>query len=106
MPSAVRRAGCALISTLAVLAIAAPAAMAVPEGKAIAVSSLANGAKPIKYRIGPFNIVPGQNESATRSSARSRGRTGTSPASVPTSPTSTGAFPVSTSGGKLLQSSP
>jgi plastocyanin len=56
-----KRAGCALISTLAVLAIAAPATMAAPEGKAIAVSSLANGAKRIKYRVGPFDVVPGQN---------------------------------------------
>src|SRR5688572_28690704 len=62
MAAAWRRAGCALISTLAVLAVAAPAAMAAPEGKAIAVSSLANGAKRIKYKVGPFNIVPGQNE--------------------------------------------
>ena len=62
MLSAVRRAGCALISTLVILAILAPASMAAPEGKAIAVSSLANGAKRIKYKIGPFNIVPGQNE--------------------------------------------
>jgi hypothetical protein len=58
---AVRRAGCALISMLAVLAIAAPAGMAAPDGKAVAVSSLANGAKRIKYKIGPFNVVPGQN---------------------------------------------
>ena len=56
-----KRAGCALISTLAVLAIAAPATMAAPEGKAVAVSSLANGAKRIKYRVGPFDVVPGQN---------------------------------------------
>ena len=56
-----RRAGSALISTLAVLAIVAPATMAAPEGKAIAVSSLANGAKRIKYRVGPFDVVPGQN---------------------------------------------
>src|SRR5829696_3895038 len=46
---------------LAVLAIAAPAAVAAPEGKAVAVSSLANGVKRIKYRVGPFNVVPGQN---------------------------------------------
>jgi hypothetical protein len=59
---AMRRAGCALIPTLALLlAATAPAAMAAPEGKAVAVSSLANGAQRIKYRIGPFNIVPGQN---------------------------------------------
>jgi hypothetical protein len=58
---AVRRAGCALISMLAVLAVAAPAGMAAPEGEAVAVSSLANGAKRIKYRVGPFKVVPGQN---------------------------------------------
>ena len=56
-----KRAGSALISTLAVLAILAPATMAAPEGKAVAVSSLANGAKRIKYRVGPFDVVPGQN---------------------------------------------
>ena len=38
---------------LAVLAIVAPAGMAAPEGKAVAVSSLANGAKRIKYRSAP-----------------------------------------------------
>ena len=32
------------------------------EGKAVAVHSLAGGAKRITYRIGPFDIVPGQNE--------------------------------------------
>ncbi len=57
-----RRAGCAFISALAVLAIAAPATMAAPEGRALAVSSLANGAKRIKYKIGPFDVVPGQND--------------------------------------------
>ena len=46
---------------LAVLAVAAPGAMAAPDGKAVAVSSLANGAKRIKYRIGPFDVIPGQN---------------------------------------------
>jgi plastocyanin len=62
VPSVTRRAGCALISVLAVLAVAAPPAMADVEGKAIAVQSLAGGAKRIKYKIGPFDIVPGQNE--------------------------------------------
>ena len=61
MVARLRRAGCALIAMLALLAVAAPAALAAPEGKAVAVSSLANGAKRIKYRIGPFNVVPGQN---------------------------------------------
>jgi hypothetical protein len=57
-----RRAGCALVSMLVLLAVAAPATMAAPEGRAVAVSSLANGAKRIKYKVGPFNIVPGQND--------------------------------------------
>src|SRR5215210_6316289 len=57
-----RRAGCALVSSLAVLACCAPSALAAPEGKAVAVQSLAGGAKRIKYEIGPFDIVPGQNE--------------------------------------------
>lgn len=62
MAAARRRAGCALISTLALMALASPPALAAPEGKAIAVSSLANGAQRIKYKVGPFNVVPGQNE--------------------------------------------
>ena len=62
MAAAWKRAGCALVSTLALLAVAVPPALAAPEGKAVAVSSLANGAKRIKYRVGPFNVVPGQNE--------------------------------------------
>jgi hypothetical protein len=36
--------------------------MADAEGKAVAVQSLAGGAKRIKYKIGPFDVVPGQNE--------------------------------------------
>ena len=58
----IRRAGCALICGVALVAIAAPSAMADVEGKAVAVQSLAGGAKRIKYKIGPFDIVPGQNE--------------------------------------------
>ena len=61
MAAARRRAGCALVSTIALLAIAAPPAPAAPEGKAVAVQSLAGGAKRIKYRIGPFDVTPGQN---------------------------------------------
>jgi hypothetical protein len=57
-----RRAGCALISSLLLLAVAAPQATAAPEGKAVAVQSLAGGAKRIKYKIGPFDIIPGQND--------------------------------------------
>ena len=50
---------------LAVLAVASPPALAAPAtartGKAVAVQSLAGGAKRITYRIGPFDVVPGQN---------------------------------------------
>jgi plastocyanin len=46
---------------LAVLAVAAPSAFASAEGKATAVKSLPGGAKRITYRIGPFDIIPGQN---------------------------------------------
>jgi len=61
VPRGVRRAGCALISILAVLAFASPPALAAREGKAVAVQSLAGGAKRITYRIGPFDVIPGQN---------------------------------------------
>src|SRR4051794_10339514 len=61
MVAAGKRAGCALVCVLALAATAAPAASAAPEGRAYAVSSLAGGAKRITYRIGPFDIKPGQN---------------------------------------------
>ena len=47
---------------LLLLAVAAPPALASPEGKAVAVQSLAGGAKRITYRIGPFEVKPGQNQ--------------------------------------------
>src|SRR5919109_3920554 len=61
MAAAGKRAGCALVCTLALAAIAAPSASAAPEGKAVAVQSLAGGAKRITYKIGPFEVTPGQN---------------------------------------------
>ena len=51
---------------LAVLAFASPPAMAAPVGKAVAVQSLAGGAKRLTYRIGPFDVVPGQNSIGLR----------------------------------------
>ena len=68
MIAGVRRAGCALISTLVVVLVAAPPALAAPkpEGKAVAVQSLAGGAKRITYRVGPYNVVPGQNSIGLR----------------------------------------
>jgi plastocyanin len=46
---------------LAVLAFASPPALAAPVGKTVAVKSLAGGAKRLTYRVGPFDVVPGQN---------------------------------------------
>jgi len=46
---------------LAVAAFATPPALAAPQGKAIAVQSLAGGAKRLTYRVGPFDVHPGQN---------------------------------------------
>ena len=43
------------------MAAFAQPAFAAPEGKAVAVQSLAGGAKRLTYRIGPFDVVPGQN---------------------------------------------
>jgi hypothetical protein len=57
------------VCVLAALLVAAPSAMAsegVALGKAAAVKDLANGAKRITYRIGPFNITPGQNRIANK----------------------------------------
>ena len=62
MPWSVRRAGCALICGITLLAVAAPSAVAGVEGKAVAVKSLPGGAKRIKYKIGPFDVIPGQND--------------------------------------------
>ena len=42
------------------------------EGKAVAVQSLAGGAERITYRIGPFDIEPGQNNIANRSADHSQ----------------------------------
>src|SRR5919108_3472290 len=61
MAAAGKRAGCALVTMLALAAVAAPSASAAPEGKAVAVQSLAGGAKRILYKIGPFDVTPGQN---------------------------------------------
>jgi plastocyanin len=61
MAAAGKRAVCALVTMLALAAVAAPSASAAPEGKAVAVQSLAGGAKRILYKIGPFDVTPGQN---------------------------------------------
>jgi plastocyanin len=62
MAAAWRRAGCALASTIALTLLCAPQALAGPDGKAVAVQALAGGAQRLTYRIGPFNVHPGQNQ--------------------------------------------
>src|SRR5215203_6309183 len=46
------------------LVFAAPPAIAADPvaGAVVSVSAGANGAQRMKYRIGPFNVIPGQNE--------------------------------------------
>jgi hypothetical protein len=50
---------------LAVLVFPAPA-LGEAEGELVSVSPAANGAKRMLYRIGPFRVVPGQNEIGNR----------------------------------------
>ena len=60
MPLCLRRAGCALTAVLTTLVLVAPAAAA--PTATVTVSKGDNGAKRMTYRIGPFDIIPGQNE--------------------------------------------
>jgi plastocyanin len=65
VPSAVKRAGCALVASIALLALTTPAAGAA-EGELVSVSAGANGAQRMLFRIGPFTVKPGQNEIGNR----------------------------------------
>ena len=65
MPPAVKRAGCALVANLVLLAVAVSSAGAA-QGELVSVSAGANGAKRMLYRIGPFEVKPGQNEIGNR----------------------------------------
>ena len=65
MPVAVKRAACVLVASLVVLALPAPA-FGAPEGEVVSVKPAQNGAKRMLYRIGPFKVVPGQNEIGNR----------------------------------------
>jgi plastocyanin len=58
VPLAVKRAGRALVASLAMLVLLPAAA----EAELVTVSAGANGAKRMLYRIGPLEVVPGQNE--------------------------------------------
>ena len=64
MPVSLRRAGLGLGWCLALLAVGAPSATAGELGKAVSVKPAANGAKRLTYRVGPFDVRPGQNEIA------------------------------------------
>jgi hypothetical protein len=84
VPPAVKRAGCALVASIGMIAVAAPmaaaaeptlpvpgaaakpAASAKPRGELLSVRPAANGAKRMRYRIGPFPVIPGQNEIGNR----------------------------------------
>jgi plastocyanin len=61
VPPGVMRAGCALVASLVMLALSAPAAGAT-EGELVSASAGANGAQRLLYRVGPFEVKPGQNE--------------------------------------------
>jgi hypothetical protein len=61
----VKRAGCALVASLALLGLPAPTAGAA-QGELVSVTAGANGAKRMLYRVGPFRVVPGQNEIGNR----------------------------------------
>jgi plastocyanin len=65
VPPAVARAACALIASFALVALLAPAAGAA-EGKLVSVKAQPNGEKRMLYRIGPFEVIPGQNEIGNR----------------------------------------
>ena len=63
MPLALRRAGWAFAAVLIALVLAAPAGAV---ESSVSVSRGANGAKRLTYRIGPFNVIPGQNQISNR----------------------------------------
>jgi plastocyanin len=52
----------AFASSLALLALAAPSAMAAPHGSLVSIAKGDNGAQRLTYKVGPFNIIPGQND--------------------------------------------
>jgi len=59
--SASRRGAAYLAGFGALLALLAPSAMAKPHGSVVSVAAAPNGAQRITYKVGPFDVVPGQN---------------------------------------------
>jgi hypothetical protein len=47
---------------VALLALCAPSALAKAHGSLVKIAAAPNGAQRLTYRIGPFNIIPGQND--------------------------------------------
>jgi plastocyanin len=63
VPIALKRASILLAASFVLLALSAPSAgAAAAKGELVSVSPAANGAKRMLYRIGPFEVIPGQNE--------------------------------------------
>jgi hypothetical protein len=59
--SASRRGAGLFACCVALLAISAPSALAAPHGEVVSVAAAPNGAQRVTYKVGPFNVVPGQN---------------------------------------------
>ncbi|MEA2402943.1 MAG: hypothetical protein QOK00_3346 [Thermoleophilaceae bacterium] len=61
--SASKRVVCALFCCFGLVVLAAPSAMAEPaHSSLVKVAAAPNGAQRLTYRVGPFNIIPGQND--------------------------------------------
>ena len=61
MVSASRRGAGVFACCVALLAILAPSALASPTARLVGVAAAPNGAQRVTYKVGPFNVVPGQN---------------------------------------------
>src|SRR3954469_45782 len=58
-----RRGAGVLACCIALLALAAPSALAESShGRLVSIARAPNGAQQLTYKIGPFNIIPGQND--------------------------------------------
>jgi plastocyanin len=60
--SASRRGATVFACGVALLAILAPSALAAPHSSLIGVAAAPNGAQRVTYKIGPFHVIPGQND--------------------------------------------
>jgi plastocyanin len=51
-----------LAACVMLLVLAAPSASAQPHGSLVKVAAAPNGAQRLTYKVGPFNVIPGQND--------------------------------------------